>query len=252
MKKVVVVLAVCLGASIALPGMNPATQAKLTIGDVNLDQQVDQYDVLTILDWQSGIVSLSDAQLAQGDLNHDGVVNNDDAALLLGRLQVDENTGIYRVELTVNPMTGVEKAVAFNPLATLQARNSEAKVGEGVDTFISSVGNPTFNGYLTFDQGECMNCGPGPCTSRNIRAHFSWHNPNLNDELVTPTIVQLTPILGGSATGQTFLGLTCFTGGACSTLIEDGDDFEFNNNVTINSCQSFTIFFDFTGTVNIG
>ena len=166
MKKVVAVLVVCLGATVALAG-SPAHQAKLTIGDVNLDQVVDQYDVLAILDWQSGLVSLNDVQLAQGDLTADGVVDLDDAAMLLGRLQVDDKTIIRRVQVTVDPTTGVQETVVFNPLESLQSRvDSSDKAAETRDTSI-----PGNMPWLVYNGGACPDClfsgGSCPISARS-------------------------------------------------------------------------------------
>lgn len=55
----------------------------ITVGDVNLDGNIDNLDAAIILRYDAGIIDFDDDQLARGDYNGDGNVDNIDAAAIL-------------------------------------------------------------------------------------------------------------------------------------------------------------------------
>lgn len=255
MKRIVAVVALCLGASLAIAGVSPSTQvdvqAKLAMGDVNLDQVVDSYDVLAILDWQSGLVALSQEQLRNADLNGDGAADIDDAALLLGRAQVGENMLIRRVQMTVDPLSGVQEMRVFNPLESLQQRLSPKAV-ETRDTAVA--GNMP---WLDWDQpgSGCLDCnGTIPtCVSRTVSARFVWDDSAQANQLFAPatTISQHNFNTGGSYVSHDPYTFICESSDC--NLVEDGESFRLQNVVDLDgTCNSFTFFYDFTASVDVG
>lgn len=56
------------------------------VGDVNEDGQVDAGDVVLVLQYSAGLVTLQDTQKEKGDVNGDGVTNSVDAMLILRKL----------------------------------------------------------------------------------------------------------------------------------------------------------------------
>jgi hypothetical protein len=64
-----------------------------TLGDVDLDGDVDVADAILALRYCMGLVDLNDLQIEQGDINADGTISLDDAIIIL-RVAM----GIYTLE----------------------------------------------------------------------------------------------------------------------------------------------------------
>jgi len=254
MKKVVAIVAVCLGASIALAGV-PAQQMldqqglKAMPGDVTLDQRVDYMDLMAILDWDSGLVDLSDVQLRRADVNVDGLVNIDDAAIVAARIAMD---GKVRVgyEVTVDPRVGVVDSRVINPFATLAERMNGVKAHELNPPELSQANAVCTNcdGCLDLDKdivtdllwtspgaardanyAQCLNDlafgppngqGPGACIFENQGASS---NVDLSDPAYTESVAQI---------------------GNGDSFIQDGETLRIFNTVPVVACQNFTFRLD--------
>lgn len=249
MKKLVAVLAVCLGATVALAGMSPAAQAKLIPGDVNSTGTVDYYDVLMILDWQQGLVELNQAQLLAADVNRDGSVNDDDAAILIGRM-ITQGKMLVRIEFNVDPETGVVSSKLVDPLATLRARDDVAKADET---------NPIELHQLGAACPDCTGCSGD--TTKTVEAYLQWQDEgrDVNANLFTFRCANSASV--PSSGNVVFDGNQNPPGWSCAYVspVGDGDSFlEVGENITITSevplspCSRFLYYIDITFDVGQG
>lgn len=66
----------------------------LQLGDLNFDGKVDESDVMLFVDYNCGLIKLTDRQLAVADVNQDGYVNCDDLSVIRrcasGELTIDD------------------------------------------------------------------------------------------------------------------------------------------------------------------
>ena len=251
MKRVVAVLAVCLGAGIALAGMPAEQLQKLQPGDVNMDGTVDNFDVLAILDWQDGIAVLSNQQLRLGDVDNNGVVDTADAALLLGQV-ASQGWEIRRIEMTVDPAVGVVESTMRDPLQSIKDRQALKAHEE----------NPSAFG-LDYQGGYCSDCTGTPCDVRTVIAQFVWTmdaydmmwcGVDVDGEDAAPYIQDdggtTSPIFGGSAIGFDWTEFVCAdvfdcTSGGCSPITENGEEFDVITPINLDgTCDRFIVRYD--------
>lgn len=115
---------------------------QLKVGDLDMDGEVTHADLLMLLEYLSSINTLTDKQLLVADINNDGIVDAEDAALLRDAIDSGTDLGTVTYAETVAPAINCELISDSYPRSQITFRDmvpeSQSEYPKTIDVVFSA------------------------------------------------------------------------------------------------------------------